>query len=63
MAGDESAFRTLAENIRFFVRDNPPDDFAAHLHIEWFPGNAYISEDSDPLVLRFVEPAERERAT
>ncbi|MFB7781812.1 hypothetical protein ACFC1D_03710 [Streptomyces vinaceus] len=47
--GGPEALAVLATNIEGFAQESDPSD---HLHLE-YPGHAYLSEESDPLVLAF----------
>lgn len=55
VTGDRAARDLLSKNIAFFVSESSPTDPGAHLHVEWFPGNQVIAEDSEPLVVAFGE--------
>jgi hypothetical protein len=56
VSGDRAARDLLSKNVAFFVSDSSPTDPGAHLHVEWYEGNEWIAEDSEPLVLAFDEP-------
>jgi hypothetical protein len=53
ISGDCDALLLLSRNLSFFVNDSDPSDALAHLHIEWYAGNQYIAEDSEPLVVSY----------
>jgi hypothetical protein len=53
VSGDRDALLLLSRNLSFFVNDSDPSDALAHVHIEWYPGNEYIAEDSEPLVVSY----------
>ncbi|WP_425564566.1 Imm32 family immunity protein [Planotetraspora silvatica] len=46
--GGRMALDLLAENIEGFASEA---DHSDHLHIEYFPGHDYLSQDSEPLVI------------
>jgi hypothetical protein len=56
VAADRAALEVLSRNIAFFVGDASPQDGGAHLHVEWYPGNECIAQDSEPLVIAFDQP-------